>query len=64
MRSIKSDVKAKFPNWEGGFNSCFMEGVKFDIGKRYQGLLSLMRNENLKRIKEIGIAFKLMLIVR
>lgn len=41
-----------------------MEGVKFDIGKRYQGLLSLMRNENLKRIKEIAIAFKLMLIVR
>lgn len=41
-----------------------MEGVKFDIGKRYRGLLYLMRNENPKRIKEIGIAFKLMLIVR
>lgn len=64
MRSIKLDVKAKFPNWRRSLNSCFMEGVKFDIGKRYQGLLSLMRNENLKRIKEIAIAFKLMLIVR
>lgn len=37
--------------------------VKFDVGRRWiSGLLPLMRNENLKRIREIAIAFKLMLI--